>query len=598
MKKLLEKKMKKILLIEKVNIFTFILTLILSFRFEKVVLFDSHQILNNFISHNLFFKKKLEIILKKKLFIISGGINDNLTFFSNKFGLNYVNQKNKFQFPSFLKNKLNSDLDKVFKKHVLNYVQSKCRLYFLYRYLNKKFKCSLIENYYDYFNLKEKFKINSNSFRIIFFIESLNYFANYNLRLSLFLLKSIFINKFHLIDSPLRFDYGYQLSNRGVNEKIIIENLLKIKDAKIIFIKSIWNLTKKYYKKSDNLETIELKNFTINLHFFLKKIISTIFLFYLYFLKTNQFTNFLVSKIIIDFFYLEIFCQHYQIKNFISRDDYWESHGLRTIVQNKYKLNHIGLQHSAFIKPYGNSYICFDFFDYYFRYNQFNYDLYKQYSFSKKNIIIGNFTYENIIKSETAKCRKVYSNQFSNKKNILIVPPLFYGNKFIVYKEFFNKLKFIHKIFKNYQNINIFISIRKNFLKNKQILFKNYHELKKYKNRIFFNNDLSTQDIIIISDIIVVNDTSTIPLEILTYSKEKIICLVNFRFTKKKAIPWFEIDKNFIKQTSSEVFNCIKESIDNPNNLLKKQKSFYSYDLSLKKKNITIDMFQILKNLK
>ena len=128
-----------------------------------------------------------------------------------------------------------------------------------------------------------------------------------------------------------------------------------------------------------------------------------------------------------DFIDQEIFCQHYRIENFVSRDDYWESHGLRTIVQNKYKLKHIGIQHSAFLKPYGNSYICFDYFDVYIRYNKFNYNLYKNFSYSKFNKIVGNFTVENILKYKDTKIKNnIFSQNYANKVNILVTPPLFF----------------------------------------------------------------------------------------------------------------------------------------------------------------------------
>ena len=127
-------------------------------------------------------------------------------------------------------------------------------------------------------------------------------------------------------------------------------------------------------------------------------------------------------------------------------------------------MKHSGIQHSAFIKPFGNSYICLDYFDTYFRYNKFNFDSYKNYSFSKINSIVGNFTSENISKIQGSK-KKIFDEKFANKKNILITPPRLFGNNFVNYSELFEKLKFLDKILSNYKGVNIFISIRKNLKK-------------------------------------------------------------------------------------------------------------------------------------
>ena len=227
-----------------------------------------------------------------------------------------------------------------------------------------------------------------------------------------------------------------------------------------------------------------------------------------------------------------------------------ESHGLRTIVQNKYKLKHIGIQHSAFLKPYGNSYICFDYFDVYIRYNKFNYNLYKNFSYSKFNKIVGNFTVENILKYKDTKIKNnIFSQNYANKVNILVTPPLFFGNEFVNYNDLFKKLEFINEILLNYKNVNFFISIRKNLNKNIKIFFEKNKELKNYKDRIFFNEKFNTQELIIFSDVIIVSDTSTLAIETLSFNSNKILCVAILGL-QKKAIPWFEIDKKIIKLKS------------------------------------------------
>lgn len=576
----------QILIIEKINIFTFLVSIFISRKYKKIMIFESKQILNNFIIHNKFLKKQLKKILKKKILLVNDGTSENLTFFSNKIGLDYV-IKSSITKNSFLVSKINDkNIDKVHKKHILNFIQSKCRLYLLTRYLCKKYNCTLLESYKDYFHLKNKFKLSNHIITYFAFFEDFKFILKNFAKIIKCLFTYIFVNRFHLNDKEKHFDLGYQLSNRGDLEELFINKLLEKKKSKFVIVNTDWKITKKYNVKLSNLEIIKFKYNTINIFFFWK-IIKYFLNLIIKLFKYNQIENYISVKILIDYFNQEIFCQHYRIKNFISRDDYWESHGVRTIVQNKYNLKHSGIQHSAFIKSFGNSYICFDYFDTYFRYNKFNFDSYKNYSFSKINSIVGNFTSENILKHKGSKKKKIFDEKYSNKKNILIIPPPLFGNSFVNYTELFQKLKFLDKILSNYKNINIFISIRKNLKKDINILFKNYPELNQYKHRIFFNEEFNTQELINYSDIIITGDTSTISLEILNYDPNKILCVANFRFSKKKAIPWFDINERIIKQTSSEIYNFIEIAIEKPQLLINEQKKILINDLNLGLNNIT-----------
>ena len=313
----------------------------LSIKYEKVLIFESKQILNNYIIHNFLLKKIFIKFLKKKFFFLDDGINENFTFFSNKIGLDHLLKIKKFKIPFFLKKNFNTDIEKIYKKHILNFIQSKYRLYIVFRYLNKKNDCKLIECYKDYFNLKSELKINSGVTTFVTFFENFNFFIKSNLYIFKSLFNYIFINRFHFKKKPENFDIGYQLSNRGENEELLISELNNKKGIKVVFIKSVWKLDKKYYDSLKNLRIISSKNNSINIFFFFTDILKKILIYYFSSIYSNQYNNFISIKILKDFIDQEIFCQHYRIENFVSRDDYWESHGLRTIVQNKYKLKHI-----------------------------------------------------------------------------------------------------------------------------------------------------------------------------------------------------------------------------------------------------------------
>ena len=61
---------KKVLIIEKINLFTFIVSILLSIKYEKVLIFESKQILNNYIIHNFLLKKIFIKFLKKIFFLM------------------------------------------------------------------------------------------------------------------------------------------------------------------------------------------------------------------------------------------------------------------------------------------------------------------------------------------------------------------------------------------------------------------------------------------------------------------------------------------------------------------------------------------------
>lgn len=56
---------------------------------------------------------------------------------------------------------------------------------------------------------------------------------------------------------------------------------------------------------------------------------------------------------------------------------------------------------------------------------------------------------------------------------------------------------------------------------------------------------------------------------------------------KKKAIPWFEIDKKIIKQSSNEIYDFISSAIDNPNYIKSEQKKILLEDLNLNERDIS-----------
>jgi len=67
--------------------------------------------------------------------------------------------------------------------------------------------------------------------------------------------------------------------------------------------------------------------------------------------KVSQKILFAIQKVHLSYLHHMLFCKYYKAKVFVSRDDYDKDHILRTVVQDKYSLINVGIQHSAFVKP-------------------------------------------------------------------------------------------------------------------------------------------------------------------------------------------------------------------------------------------------------
>jgi hypothetical protein len=72
------------------------------------------------------------------------------------------------------------------------------------------------------------------------------------------------------------------------------------------------------------------------------------------------------QKVFLSYLQHDLFCQYIRAKVFISRDDYDFDHITRTIVQNKYNLINVGIQHSAFQLPEYIPFLAHSYFDRYY----------------------------------------------------------------------------------------------------------------------------------------------------------------------------------------------------------------------------------------
>jgi hypothetical protein len=588
-------KNNNILIIEEINFFTFVASLISSIFYKKIFIFKTYQLLDNQIDNNNFFYIILKKIYKNKIYTINKKVLENFTFWANLIGLKITN---KINFCNNLEKILNNFTNHhlrtaVFKKYILTHVQQKCRLLLIMRYLNrKKYKIFFLESRRDYFNIYPKFKI---KFKYIFLLRNLKIIFDIKQYLKgtfvviVWLIRCIFIKKFHFNKEIKKFKIGYFLQQTTkIDQKIFIEELLKTKKT-ILFIKQPLKRSGiRFYDFILNRDVCDEFKQTINLQFFFRKILKLSFFVFLKFYKLSSYDYLFVCNFFVRYLNYEIFCQNYRINYIISRDDYDYFHGVKTIIQNNYGLSNIGIQHSSFISPNGNSYTCFDSYNYYLRHNELVNKFYKEYSHSDQNIIVGCLSSLKILKSSLdINSYYYFKKKYDGNINILICPPNLSGNNFIDYEHMFSKMKFIFLLLKKYNNINFFINLRKN--DSKEMFYKIFSELKIFEERIIFDYKQNTENLIVNCDIVIASDTSTLALEVL-YLQNKILAVLNYRFFNKKIIPWHNINKNFILNSSNEVFNFIDSAISNPSLTIKNQMKICIDDLNQKK----VDLEKVL----
>jgi len=592
-------KKNKLLIIEEINVFSFIISLILIIFYQKVFIFKTHQFLDDQINNNNFFYAILKRIYKYKIYIIDKKVLENFTFSGNLIGLKITNKiKICSHLDKILNNLTNHNLRiAVFKKFALTHIQQKCRLLLIMRYLNrKKYQVFFLESRKDYFNIYHKFKLKIN---FIFFsiylkiIFDVKQYLKGTFIVLIWLLKCIFVKKFHLDKEIKKFKIGYFLQQTTkLDQKIFIEELLKIEKSVLFIQQPLKKTGIKFYNFIFNRDVCHEFKQTVNLNFFFKKILKLIFFLFIKFYKLSSYNYLFLCNFLVKYLDCEIFCQNYRINHIISRDDYDYFHGVKTIVQNYYGLSNIGIQHSAFLKPSGNSYTCFDAYNYYLKCNKFSEKYYKEYSYSDHNVIVGNFSNLKVSKPHfDVNLHNNFKKKFYGNTNILLCPPNLSGNNFVDYEYMFLKMKFILPLLKKYNNINFFVNLRKNDLEKN--FYKIFTELKIFKERIIFNYKHNTEILIVNCDIVIASDTSTVALETL-YLKNKILAILNYRFFNKKIIPWYDINKNFILNSSDDVFNFISLAIDNPKFVKKNQMSVCIEDLNLKKK---IDLEKIFSTI-
>ena len=133
---------KKIIILEELSFLSLIYLILIKGFVYKVFIFKSNQILNEYIKikKNCLYKI-FKFFFDKKIIKVDTKILENLTYSSNILTNNYLKNNSLDEInKSLLEKKIKSSKFIIaLKKYLIPHVQSKFRLYLLYRYFKKNF---------------------------------------------------------------------------------------------------------------------------------------------------------------------------------------------------------------------------------------------------------------------------------------------------------------------------------------------------------------------------------------------------------------------------------------------------------------------------
>lgn len=134
-----------------------------------------------------------------------------------------------------------------------------------------------------------------------------------------------------------------------------------------------------------------------------------------------------IQRIYVSYLTHLVFCSHFRVKVFFSRDDYDLDHVTRTLVQRKYGLLNHGLQHSALQEPHLIPFMAYPYFDTYYITGEGFKDLWKPFWEANKSFItVGNRTDEKLVRALASTDRKseFVAKYGEGKKILLLISPV------------------------------------------------------------------------------------------------------------------------------------------------------------------------------
>jgi hypothetical protein len=399
-----------------------------------------------------------------------------------------------------------------------------------------------------------------------------------------FLLQNINYKSLLFKKKKLFYDFAFHINNPKEVLKNDEENKIyfkKNKRKKILLLESQWGLFSPEIKKKikkNNLDYANDQKIDVTLSQLFYKIIPEFFylltLIFKQIIKLNMDKFFLAYvRVRLDILRLKIFFENYEIKNFISRDDFSATHILRTIILENKNCKHIGISHSNFLDPLTSIQNHFKCHSKYLVSSLLIKKLYENTWFNSKTINIGQFQAGKIIKhSKDKNLKKTIYKKFGKKKKIilLLLSSINSSNTFNSFEKNKENLINILNVLNFDKNYILIIKPRSRHRALEFISsFANYN---KFKKRIFIILDeFSTYELISHSKFLFAPAASSSIFEGM-YNKELIILPINTNSIKN--LVWSNFPKIRIFKNSNEVVDFFRN--------IKKKNYIESYKKSFK----------------
>ena len=607
-----------LLIIEKLNYYTYFLIIFNYYKFSKIYIFDEYQL----ISKKL---KRKKYLLGKKVIYLNDFEEQQITYEANKLTFDEINHLDFFKKSSLyfylLKVIGSNKLSVFFKKFYLPNFQSKIRFYLFINHIikiNNNQNNDSIKSKFFYFNYSREYYyikkyLNKNKdLKKIANFDFINYLISFCkssfyifLFLPFWLIYNIFKNSIRFKNENKNYKFAQHvingffsnnsLSHNPRNDNYIIDNINLIQ-SRNLFVFSYWKFTKQRRKSYEEYILNKKSNFVDDnsLALFIKIIFSISLNFLiipiLFFKNIRINLPFIKGTIYaLQYTYeFENFFSNFKIEYFLARDDMNPRHIIRTIIANKYKCKSIGIMHSGVIYPYVSSYLCYSYFNkYYIPGNEFK-KIYSNFWYSDEHIISGHPYNSNIKQYVGNNNLQVKINKFfNNKYKILITLPTINGSSN------FDKIN----ILDNYINFDKILDIADNIIlifkcrskDQEELLIKNLKFNKKYHERIFYvfkDTKFNTHELISNSQILICNDSSSITLEAITNNNIIVIPYL-VRFKSKESQLLYNLCDDFlsidIKQLTKKINSFYHEGPNNTyfNNIRYIKKNLINTDMDL-----------------
>ncbi len=578
--------MKKIIIIEKLNLFSKFKINLLNKKNYKFSIFHPYQIDENEILCSL---DKFDMIE------INHSEEQEITYKANQAALDYLEKLNTDKIVNFL-NLFGypKELVYAYKKYYFWKIAKKIRLSIFCKYIqsnNKNYSIKLLNK--NSFFLRSysipkntEIDLSKNSIRPLRMMKLISIVFFY---LPLWITKDLLENGFsfqkiktkkfktgqHMCNNYYkRDDYEYYEFGKSRND-IFLHKQLNFELNKSAFVMSSWKFNKEDMQK--NIQVIKRNQGELVEEFKLKSNFSILNLYLRKYLKSlkiiknlpvfnyDEFQIYSVIQIIRDIFIIEKFCKYYKIQKFYSRDDFNPLHIVRTVIFNKYKLKNFGVSHSIFLEPNTTLRGPYTFFNTYHTQGKIYQELFKNTWKSSEHINSGPIY--GVLVAEAIKNREKrlsFNKKYNQKIKYLLLVSNYDSNSnpFDSWKINSERIINLTKILDIDDDSVLFVVPRnKNSIKKYLIQI---DKDKKFQKKIIMDNSFSTYELLAYCNILITEASSSSLFEA-TINPD--ISIIPFNVRGINNLP-FKRDKNIrVFHTSEEIYTFLSSKKKNNTDL-------------------------------